>query len=111
MLWLSPGQCDWFVRTDTDDLEPVIRELMPLSDLEKSLWSNDPRHRLCSPGSDAGEYDTHAGWITKALLSGGGLDDVVSCLQRGRRGMGLEAPTEADEPTARLIVERWRSRG
>jgi hypothetical protein len=58
-----------------------------------------------------GEYDTYAGWITKALLSGGGLDEVLSCLQRGRRRMGLEAPTEADEPTARLIVERWRSRG
>lgn len=57
-----------------------------------------------------GEYETYAGWVTKALLSGGGVGEVVACLQRGREWMGLEAPITADEPTARLIVEQWNSR-
>lgn len=41
MLWSSPGQCDWWITTDAEDLEPVLREVMPLSDLETALWSED----------------------------------------------------------------------
>jgi hypothetical protein len=34
------------ITTDADNLEPVLREIMPLSDLETALWSNDARAEL-----------------------------------------------------------------
>lgn len=65
-----------------------------------------PREKQPSPD----EYETYAGWVAKALLSGGGVEEVVTCLQRGRQWMGLQAPAKADEPTARLIVDQWHRR-
>ncbi len=88
------------------DAQDVCRFVSQLLDRE---WDPIGVYRLpteAQPGP--GEYDTYAGWITKALLAGGGVDNVLACLQRGRRWMGLEAPADADEPTARLIVERWQ---
>jgi len=82
-----------------------------VSDVLDREWDPIGVYRLPTEDQpNPGEYDTYAGWITKALLSGGGVGEVLRCLQRGRRWMGLEAPAHIDEPTARLIVERWGGR-
>jgi hypothetical protein len=42
MLWSGEGQCDWWLSAaDAADLEPIARQLLDLSDLRTSLWSND----------------------------------------------------------------------
>lgn len=41
-LWGAPDQCDWWVTADThEQLERVTAELLPLSNLAESMWSND----------------------------------------------------------------------
>jgi hypothetical protein len=42
MLWSASWQCDWWLSgTDTDALAATIIDLMDLSDLRETLWSND----------------------------------------------------------------------
>jgi hypothetical protein len=42
MLWSGSRQCDWWLSaTDTDTLAQVITDLMALSDLRDTFWSND----------------------------------------------------------------------
>jgi hypothetical protein len=81
-----------------------------VSDLLDREW--DPIGVFRLPAADqppGGEYDTYAGWVTGALYSGGGVEEIVRCLQRARDSMGLEAPPTLDEPVARLILERWQA--
>ena len=88
---------------DADDVERFVSEVL---DRE---WDPIGVYDLAEEDQPSpGEYETYARWVTEALLSGGGIDDVVTYLQRGRRWMGVEAPAGADEPTARLIVEQWQ---
>lgn len=90
------------------DAEDVQRFVSGLLDRE---WDPIGVYRLQPEEQPSpGEYQTYAGWVAKALLSGGGASEVLACLQRGRKWMGLEAPSTADESTARLIVEQWHSR-
>jgi hypothetical protein len=42
MLWSAPGQCDWWISSqDVSTLSAVAEQLMHVSDLQHSLWSND----------------------------------------------------------------------
>ncbi len=43
LLWSGPEQCDWWISSRShDQLRDAVTELMDLSDLRASLWSNDP---------------------------------------------------------------------
>jgi hypothetical protein len=42
MLWLAPGQCDWWISSrDKTALREITEPLLHVSDLQHSLWSND----------------------------------------------------------------------
>jgi hypothetical protein len=42
MLWSGSQQCDWWLSgTDTGTLATIITDLMDISDLRETLWSND----------------------------------------------------------------------
>jgi hypothetical protein len=42
LLWSCAGQCDWWIRaTSVGRLEVAVSELIGLSNLNASLWSND----------------------------------------------------------------------
>lgn len=85
----------------------VTRTQRLISELLDREW--DPIRAYQDPEEEqppAGEYDTYAGWVTKALYSGGGVEEIVQCLQRGREWMGL-APAARDESVALLILEHW----
>lgn len=42
MLWSGSRQCDWWLSgTDTETLAQVVTDLMALSDLRETFWSND----------------------------------------------------------------------
>ena len=42
MLWSDSRQCDWWLSgTDTETLAQVVTDLMALSDLRETFWSND----------------------------------------------------------------------
>jgi hypothetical protein len=43
MLWSGSGQCDWWVSAaDPTSLEELVTRLLPLSDLQTSLWGHEP---------------------------------------------------------------------
>jgi hypothetical protein len=43
MVWSGGDQCDWWISgTDHVALAAVVKELLSLSDLRSTLWSNDP---------------------------------------------------------------------
>jgi hypothetical protein len=43
LLWSSPDQCDWWISSARpEQLPEAVEQLMSLSDLRTSLWSNEP---------------------------------------------------------------------
>jgi hypothetical protein len=41
MLWACHDQCDWWIAGDARSLREQLPALLPMSNLQKSLWSND----------------------------------------------------------------------